>query len=122
MTDATAEAVAIPSVQEGSAVRKRTGEELRATGETIALRMLLVECFTLHATRTRDPGPLFDDLRKRLLGQANKLTWLRDDPNALIAKACAATINNVLMVAEARTVGRRSRLRKVNPHRKRDKD
>src|SRR5438105_1888375 len=82
--------------------RPKSDDELRATADTIAIRMMLVECLRQLALTRVDPDVFLARIKEDLISRAKQLDALADDEHNVVPTQVAAAINLVFDIAAAK--------------------
>ena len=83
----------------------KSAADYRAVGETIALRLLLVECLSLVSRLSNEPNALFREMEDRLLQVAKRLGRADDSEAGVASAACGSVISHTIDQARRRVAG-----------------
>jgi hypothetical protein len=84
--------------------RRKSDDQFRATGDTIAIRMMLVECLRQVALTKPDPEAFLRAIKDDLLARARHLRVLEDDHDNVVPTHVAAAISMVFDIATAKAL------------------
>jgi hypothetical protein len=82
--------------------RPKSDDQFRAAGDTIAIRMMLVECLRQIALTKADPDVFLAGIKEDLISRAKQLDALADDKHNIVPMQVAAAINLVFDIATAK--------------------
>src|SRR5690349_529517 len=82
--------------------RPKSDDEFRAAGDTIAIRMMLVECLRQLALTRADPDAFLAGIKADLISRAKQLDALKDDKHNVVPLQVEAAITLVFGIAAAK--------------------